>query len=437
MRKFLHVVVDLDSTESHLQRLLSENPSLHRNTEIIWLTNHELITEQRIEDVIRMNSSRQCTPIPTSLRSLIANHPKINWFSSPLRFHQLIFCYSFLYKSMTSSTTQQMDQLQSGVAKLSSAHELVNELKSDAVEKEKALAEKRVLANNALEMISNTMKSATDKKNDLIEMRSKAQQNSKLLMERKAAIEIELREVEPILREAVSAVGQIKSESLSEIRSLRAPPDIIRDILEGVLRLMGTKDTSWNSMKSFLSKRGVKEDIRSLNPSRITVENCKAVERLIATKSESFDEKNAKRASAAAAPLAAWVVANVKYCRVIQSIKPLEDEQEALKKDLMASESNMKLLESGLDDVDARVKELSVQLNNYTQEAAVMEIKLETVRNTLRKSEILINSLSVEYQSWSVQLEDIQRSHETIDRNAFYVAFIVTHLSDLLAQKRK
>lgn len=68
--------------------------------------------------------------------------------------------------------------------------------------------------------------------------------------------------MEPILQEARSAVGNIKTEALSEIRSLRAPPDIIRDILEGVLRLMGTQDTSWNSMKTFLSKRGVKEDIK-------------------------------------------------------------------------------------------------------------------------------------------------------------------------------
>lgn len=65
-----------------------------------------------------------------------------------------------------------------------------------------------------------------------------------------------------MLAEARSAVGNIKSESLSEIRSLRAPPDVIRDILEGVLRLMGIQDTSWNSMKTFLAKRGVKEDIR-------------------------------------------------------------------------------------------------------------------------------------------------------------------------------
>lgn len=69
-------------------------------------------------------------------------------------------------------------------------------------------------------------------------------------------------EIEPLIQEACAAVGNIKSESLSEIRSLRAPPDVIRDILEGVLRLMGIQDTSWNSMKTFLAKRGVKEDIR-------------------------------------------------------------------------------------------------------------------------------------------------------------------------------
>lgn len=85
---------------------------------------------------------------------------------------------------------------------------------------------------------------------------------------RKKGIEIELSEVEPLIQEARSAIGSIKAESLSEIRSLRAPPEIIRDILEGVLRLMGIQDTSWNSMKTFLAKRGVKDEIRYRNNNR-------------------------------------------------------------------------------------------------------------------------------------------------------------------------
>ena len=79
---------------------------------------------------------------------------------------------------------------------------------------------------------------------------------------RKEDIDKVLAEVEPLIEEAKRAVADIKPKALSEVRSMRAPPEAVRDILEGVLRLMGIQDTSWNSMKTFLAKRGIKEDIR-------------------------------------------------------------------------------------------------------------------------------------------------------------------------------
>lgn len=303
-----------------------------------------------------------------------------NWESSPLRYNHLIKTYGHTYNLYFKNMHEEKLKLQAGVDKLSSAHSVVETLKTEAQQQEVALAEKRKLANKALEMISSTMRNATDQRTDLLELKQQTQESSEKLMERKKAIEIELRDVEPILKEASAAVGQIKGEALSEIRSLRAPPEVIRDILEGVLRLMGIRDTSWNSMKSFLAKRGVKEDIRSLDPARISSENCLAVEKLLLSKADSFDQKNAKRASIAAAPLASWVIANVKYSKVVQSIKPLEREQNVLQKNLEEAEGQIKSLTSGLDDVDARVKELSGQLNMYTQEAAVLEIKLNEAR---------------------------------------------------------
>lgn len=49
-------------------------------------------------------------------------------------------------------------------------------------------------------------------------------------------------------------------------------------------------------------------------------------------RSESFDPKVARRASAAAAPLAAWVQANVRFSRVLERIAPLENEQAKLQR---------------------------------------------------------------------------------------------------------
>lgn len=374
----LHLVLSLESSSSHLEELFNQFPSLYTNTEMIFLNSFsENSTASLPKELIQIISNS-----PDNKTPILNFYPRIvgKWKTSPFRYKQLIKTYYFIYRDYETKLNKQRNKLQLGVDKLSSAHSVVETLKNEAKEQEVALAEKRKLANQALEMISSTMRNATDQRTDLLSLKQKTQESSETLLQRKKAIELELKEVEPILKEASVAVGQIKGEALSEIRSLRAPPDIIRDILEGVLRLMGTRDTSWNSMKSFLAKRGVKEDIRSLDPARITAENCHAVEKLLKNKSESFEQKNARRASVAAAPLAAWVIANVKYAKVVQSIKPLEREQNSLEKDLEKSEDEMKSLISGLDDVDARVNELSKQLNVYTQEAAILEIKLEQAR---------------------------------------------------------
>lgn len=66
----------------------------------------------------------------------------------------------------------------------------------------------------------------------------------------KREIDVELADIQPLVDQAKKAVGSIRSETLVEIRALRAPPDTIKDILEGVLKLMGVLDTSWTSMKA-------------------------------------------------------------------------------------------------------------------------------------------------------------------------------------------
>ncbi len=48
------------------------------------------------------------------------------------------------------------------------------------------------------------------------------------------------------------------------------------------------------------------------------------VSKLLKTKATSFDHANIYRVSVAAAPLAAWVKANIRYSLVLDKIEPLE-----------------------------------------------------------------------------------------------------------------
>ena len=70
-------------------------------------------------------------------------------------------------------------------------------------------------------------------------------------------VEEELSGVQPEVEAAKAAVGSLNSSNINEIKAYKMPPDAVSDVLQGVLRLMGQDDTSWNAMKKFLGQTGV------------------------------------------------------------------------------------------------------------------------------------------------------------------------------------
>jgi dynein heavy chain 2, cytosolic len=122
-----------------------------------------------------------------------------------------------------------------------------------------------------------------------------------------AAVEDELKEVQPMIVKAKRSVSGLKSENLNEVRSLKAPPAAIRNVLEAVLCMMGQQDTSWNNMKKFLSGTGVKDRIMTFDASRVTPAMRVSVAAIIQEHPDSFDPERIYRVSVAAAPLAEWV----------------------------------------------------------------------------------------------------------------------------------
>ena len=103
----------------------------------------------------------------------------------------------------------------------------------------------------------------------------------------------------------------------------------------------------YSSMKNFLAKRGVKEEIMNFDARRINPKNREIVEALLEEKSNSFDPNVAKKASSVAAPLASWVLANVKFSYVLDKVKPLEQEQARLQRSLKMAEDQLGQLRYG------------------------------------------------------------------------------------------
>ncbi|KIH68600.1 dynein heavy chain [Ancylostoma duodenale] len=269
---------------------------------------------------------------------------------------------------------------------------------------------------------------AEDQKTSMEKLRTATEEENAKIAEKKKKIDEQLKDVEPLLKEARSAVGSIKSESLSEIRSLRAPPEAIRDILQAVLLFMGILDTSWEAMRKFLSKSSVKDEIINFDAHRITRDVHKKVSALVKSKEASFDPKNAKRASVAAAPLAAWVTANLQYSEILEKISPLEQEKNELVSNLSKAEKQIQKLSKGLLTVDEKVAALKEKFEMLMKEATQIKIDLEKEQDTIKVAGTLIDRLGGEFTRWQAQMESLSKEMDNVERCALVTATFVTYL---------
>ncbi|XP_034521541.1 LOW QUALITY PROTEIN: cytoplasmic dynein 2 heavy chain 1 [Ailuropoda melanoleuca] len=448
----LHIVLIMDSANLNFIINCESNPALHKKCQVLWMEGWSDSSMRKIPEMLfsdtdgkekyndkkRKEERKKNSVDPDFLKSFLLIHESCKAYgATPSRYMTFLRVYSAISSSKKNELLKRQSHLQAGVSKLNEAKALVDELNRKAGEQSVLLKIKQDEADAALQEITVSMQDASEQKTELERLKHKIAEEVVKIEERKNKIDDELKEVQPLVNEAKLAVGNIKPESLSEIRSLRMPPDVIRDILEGVLRLMGIFDTSWVSMKSFLAKRGVREDIATFDARNIPKEIRESVEELLYKNKGSFDSKNAKRASTAAAPLAAWVKANVQYSHVLERIQPLETEQAGLESNLKKTEDRKKKLEELLNSVGQKVSELKEKFQSRTSEAAKLEAEVSRAQETVQAAKVLLGQLDREHKRWRVQVAEITEELATLPKRAQLAAAFITYLSAAPEDLRK
>ncbi|MBN3304013.1 DYHC2 protein, partial [Amia calva] len=447
----LHIVLIMDCTNPNFTINCESNPALYRKCSVQWMEGWADSSMRKIPEMLlsktagdddsnsrKKGHKKKLSGHADLTKSFLMIHESCKEYgATPSQYMAFLRIYRSIYSSKKTELIKRQSHLQAGVSKLNEAKALVDELKGKAAEQSTLLRTKQAEADAALQEITVSMQNASDQKTEMEKIKYKIAEEVSKIEERKAKIDDELKEVQPLVDEAKRAVGNIKPEALSEIRSLRMPPDVIRDILEGVLRLMGIFDTSWVSMKSFLAKRGVKEDIATFEARNISHEIRQSVEELLQRNRASFDPKNAKRASTAAAPLAAWVKANVQYSHVLERIQPLEKEQAGLLENLHKTESRKNKLEDQLNSVGQKVNELKDRFQSRTTEAAKLEAEVSKAQETIEAAEKLIHQLDGEHRRWNAQVEEMTEELETLPKRAQLAAAFITYLSAAPEDRRK
>lgn len=149
--------------------------------------------------------------------------------------------------------------------------------------------------------------------------------------------------------------------------------------------------------------------------------------KLIKERPDSFEEKTARRASVAAAPLAAWVLANLQYGQIVQQVAPLEREQRVLSERLSAAEAQIDKLAAGLSSVESRVAQLQEQLAEHSRGAAALQLRTEATESSLDTARALLKKLDVEHSDWQSQLESLNIRKTRLEVEAAEAASLLVY----------
>lgn len=439
VQKNLHVCVSMDPTHKEFALRCESNPALYNRCNILWFGTwsndtirdfpHRLLPEYFGDSAPEEWDVEMLENAAAAVHSSVAG-------ATPREFVYFLETFKHLYETKAGAITKKVSQFLGGLSKLEEAAATVDDLSDEAAQQRVELQRKQQAADASMDEITEALQLASKTRKETETLSEELKQAEEETLARKAKIEEELSEIQPVLESAKQAVGQIKSENLNELRSLNTPPDPVRDVLSAVLMLLGIRDTSWMSIKRFLGNRGVKEDILNFDTHRITADIRSQVMKLLRAKGSSFEKSAIQRVSVAAAPMAAWVKANVRYSLVLDKIQPLEEELNEATRALEGAQERMKECEEELAEIDERVKELQNNFKKTTREAAQLDAKLQDTEETLEKAQNLLGKLSGEQERWAEQAETLKRTIGSLPLRILLSSAFVTYLGKEPERKR-
>ena len=431
VRRHLHLVLSMDPSNPGFWAKCESNPALFTQCSIQWIDtwsreSMEAFPAIRLQQVFDLSEEDKDGDVIAQIGWIHDSCADLD--ATPRQYISFVDMYEKIFAAKRDEVLANKHRLQAGLDKLGEAESTVDTLSQRAEKQRVLLKDKQAQADRALQQITVAMQRASGRKREVEAIQGKLAVEERNIQQRRGNVEDELREVQPLIDAAKTAVGQINRDNLNEIRMLRMPPDAIRDVLEGVLRLMGQKDTSWNSIKKFLGQRSVKEEILNFDAHRVTPQIRADVESLLAERASSFEHAVIYRVSVAAAPMASWVKANVKYSMVLEKIAPLEKSLESLTVSLTQSRGELRKCEEDLDLLDQEVVRLKTEFAKVTGEAEALKISLAKAEGTLDSAKSLLDKLSGEKKRWDAQVRSLEFEVRELPLKSVCAAAFLTYL---------
>ncbi|EIW66046.1 hypothetical protein TREMEDRAFT_35527 [Tremella mesenterica DSM 1558] len=332
---------------------------------------------------------------------------------TPRHFLDFINHYVRLFNEKKEELEEQQRHLNVGLDKLRDTVSQVEELRTSLAAKSKQLEAKNAEANLKLRQMVSDQQEAEAKKAASIEIRAALEQQDAYIKERSQIVKEDLAQAEPAVLEALAAVGNIKKQHLSEVRSMANPPEAVKLAMESACSVLGHQIDSWKTVQSIIRRDDFISSIQNFDTKKMSKGVRDRMMRDYVSK-PAFNYETVNRASRACGPLVQWVIAQVRFSEILDKVAPLRNEVASLENQAETTKQQAKVVEDTVAELEASIARYKEEYALLISETQAIKSEMDRVQTRVDRSMTLLQSLSSEQQRWDSGSKTFEAEMSTI-----------------------
>ena len=440
--KNLHVVFTMNPPEDGLSSKAATSPALFNRCVLNWFgdwsdqalfqVGSELTLSVDLDrpDYVAPDSipvAYRDLPLPASHRDAVVNsmvyfHHSLHrynqrllrqqgkkTFLTPRHFLDFVDQCVRLFNEKREDLEEQQRHLNVGLEKLRDTVAKVRDLRANLAQKQGQLERKDAEANEKLQRMVADQREAEQRKSASLKIQAHLDKQEEEVAKRKEDVNADLAKAEPAVVEAAEAVGNIKRQHLTEVRSMGHPPAGVQLALEAVCTLLGHKVDSWKTIQAIVRRDDFIASIVNYDNERQMTRSHRIRMQNEFLSKDDFTYERVNRASKACGPLVQWVEAQVNYSDILDRIGPLREEADQLEEQTLQTRAEAKAIENTIINLETSIATYKSEYAALISETQSIKSEMSRVENKVNRSVKLLGSLSAERTRW----ESGSKSFET------------------------
>ncbi len=454
----LHVILTFSPIGDALRNRLRSFPSFISCCTIDWfhpwpedaleMVANTFLEELDLEDTEHRGCVKLCKHFHENIRNLseefFAVLSRKNYLT-PTNYLELIMTFKQLLKQKRLEVSKLKERYLGGLEKLAFAAAQVDVMKEEIIAKQPVLEATSKETVRIMEKIE-VDKVDVDAKKELVQAdEAVANEAAGAAKAIKDDCEAELAVALPALKSAISALNTLKPADITNLKSFKNPPPLVRLVLEAVCVMKGIKserkpgpdgkmmDDFWGPSQKMVGDVKFLDSLKNYDKDNIPPAIIKKIrDKYIPM--EEFNPDTVAKVSTACEGMVKWIIAMEVYERVAKVVAPkkiaLKEAESALKIQM----DTLKIKQAELKEVVDKLTAMENELEEKKQKKKELEEDISMCELKLDRAEKLLSGLGGEKTAWKHRAEELTEQLERLSGDVLlasaYSAYVGPFTSD-------